>query len=318
MTQFKTRLTPELIAKYAATGAWPHRLLTDFLDDAVRTSPGKTAIIDSRGSITYAALARESSRCAHALLTLGLKPGDVVAMQLPNWKEFLIMHLAATRIGVVSSLITPMSRDRELVHMLNLSDARVLVIPDSFRAHDYRAMAARVRGEASSLQHVIVVGETARADEMRWDDFLDAARTNQPLDALRPHANDVTEIVFTSGATGEPKGVMHTSNTIVAPQLALAASLQLTREDVIHIASTIAHQTGFLNGVRLPIQLGATVVLQDVWSPEHMVAWITEHRITVSSGSATFLLDLLRAKNLADHDLSSFRIFRCEIGRAHV
>ena len=105
-----TRLTPELIAQYTASGAWPNRLITDFLDDAVKAHPHKTAIIDSRGAITYGELARESERCAHALLTLGLKPGDVVALQLPNWKEFLIVHLAATRIGVVSSLITPMSQ----------------------------------------------------------------------------------------------------------------------------------------------------------------------------------------------------------------
>ena len=306
-----TRLTPELIAQYTASGAWPNRLITDFLDDAVKAHPHKTAIIDSRGAITYGELARESERCAHALLTLGLKPGDVVALQLPNWKEFLIVHLAATRIGVVSSLITPMSRDRELVHMLNLSDARVLVIPDSYRNHDYRAMVARVRGEVPTLQQVIVVGETANSHEVGWPDFLAAADTRHDFAALKPHANDVTEIVFTSGATGEPKGVMHTSNTIVAPQLALAASLRLSRDDVIHIASTIAHQTGFLNGVRLPIQLGATVVLQDVWSAEKMVQWVAEHRITVSSGSATFLLDLLRAKNLEQCDLSSFRIFRC-------
>ena len=311
MTAFKTRLTAEHIANYTASGAWPNRLLTDFLDDAVKATPDKTAIIDSRGAITYKALAREAERCAHALLTLGLRSGDVVALQLPNWKEFLIMHVAATRIGVVSSLITPMSRDRELVHMLKLSDARVMVIPDTFRGHDYRAMVKRVRTEAPLLQHVIVVGDPANADEMQWDKFLNAARPHTDLNTLRPHANDVTEIVYTSGATGEPKGVMHTSNTIVAPQLALAASLQLRADDVIHIASTIAHQTGFLNGVRLPIQLGATVVLQDVWSAEQMVAWIAEHRITVSSGSATFLLDLLRAKNLATCDLSTFRIFRC-------
>jgi cyclohexanecarboxylate-CoA ligase len=311
MTRFQTRLTPELIARYTASGAWPNCLITDFLDDAVAAHPHKTAIIDSRGAITYGELARKSERCAHALLTLGLKPGDVIALQLPNWKEFLIAHLAATRIGVVSSLITPMSRDRELVHMLNLSDACVLVIPDTWRNHDYRAMVARVHGEVPALRHVIVVGAPANAHEMAWSNFMAAADTRHDLAPLKPHANDVTEIVFTSGATGEPKGVMHTSNTIVAPQLALAASLQLTAGDVIHIASTIAHQTGFLNGARLPIQLGATVVLQDVWSAEKMVEWIAEHRITVSSGSATFLLDLLRAKNIEHCDLSSFRIFRC-------
>ncbi len=309
MPSFNTRLTAEQILRYTASGAWPNRLLTDFLDDAVAATPDKLAIIDSRGAITYRDLADQVTRCAHGLLALDLRAGDVMALQLPNWKEFLILHLAATRIGVVSSLITPGSRDRELTHMLQLSDACLLVIPDQFRGHDYRAMAARLRGELPQLRHILVVGQTAAPSEIAWETFM--ATAHAPRDVPPPHANDVTEIVFTSGATGEPKGVMHTSNTIVAPQLALAASLQLKRDDVIHIASTIAHQTGFLNGVRLPIQLGSTVVLQDVWNAEQMVEWIARHRITVSSGSATFLLDLLRAKNLAHCDLSSFRIFRC-------
>jgi cyclohexanecarboxylate-CoA ligase len=309
MPRFNTRLTAEQIQRYTASGAWPNRLLTDFLDEAAAASPGKTAIIDSRSAITYGELAAQAAHCANGLYALGLRAGDVMALQLPNWKEFLILHLAATRIGVVSSLITPGSRDRELTHMLKLSDAKLLVIPDEFRGHDYCAMAARMRPELPDLQHVMVVGQTAAAGELGWDTFM--ATTHPAVHVPPPHANDVTEIVFTSGATGEPKGVMHTSNTIVAPQLALAASLQLTRDDVIHIASTIAHQTGFLNGVRLPIQLGATVVLQDVWNAEQMVEWIAQHRITVSSGSATFLLDLLRAKNLKECDLSSFRIFRC-------
>ncbi len=310
MPQFSTTLTSKLIQRYTTSGAWPNRLLTDFLDDAVAASPGKIAIIDSRGSITYGELKMQAARCAQALLALGLTPGDVIALQLPNWIEFLVAHLAATRIGVVSSLITPMSRDRELAHMLRLSDAKLLIIPDTFRGHDYRALIARVRGELPELQQVVVVGEPTAAN-VSWKAFMASGHGNTPTAHLRPDANDVTEIVFTSGATGEPKGVMHTSNTIVAPQLALAASLRLTRDDVIHIASTIAHQTGFLNGVRLPIQLGATVVLQDVWNPEQMVEWIAQHRITVSSGSATFLLDMLRAKNLDQCDLSSFRIFRC-------
>ena len=309
MARFSTNLTPEQVQRYTASGAWPNRLLTDFLDDAVAAAPDKTAIIDSRGAITYRELAAQVEHCAQGLLALGLRAGDVMALQLPNWKEFLILHLAATRIGMVSSLITPGSRDRELAHMLKVSDACLWVIPDEFRGHDYRAMAARVRSELPDLRHVLVVGQPASPCEVAWDTFV--ATQHPPLDTPRPDANDVTEIVFTSGATGEPKGVMHTSNTIVAPQLALAASLQLSSVDVIHIASTIAHQTGFLNGVRLPIQLGSTVVLQDVWNPEQLLEWIARHRITVSSGSATFLLDMLRAKNLARCDLSSFRIFRC-------
>src|SRR5205085_672175 len=154
-------------------------------------------------------------------------------------------------------------------------EACLWVVPDTFRGHDYCAMAARVRAELPDLRRVMVVGQPALATDLAWDTLMattwEQVMPSGDLEHLRPLANEVTEIVFTSGATGARKGVMHTSNTIVAPQLAMAASLRLTRDDVIHIASTIAHQTGFLNGVRLPVQLGATVVLQDVWNPEQLV-----------------------------------------------
>ncbi|MEI8035284.1 MAG: AMP-binding protein [Betaproteobacteria bacterium] len=315
MTRFTTLLSPELIAQHTSSGAWPNRLLNDFLADDLAKTPDKVALIDSRQKLTYRELDHRVTRCAFGLLDMGLKAEDVMALQLPNWIEFIILHLAATRIGVVSALITPVSRNRELVHMLNLSEAKLIVIPDQFRQHDYRKMLFNLKAELPHVKHILVVGETLHANEMKWESFADYTweknQSLEQLEHLRPDANAVTEIVFTSGATGEPKGVMHTSNTIVAPQLALAQSLHLCADDVLHIASTIGHQTGFLNGVRLPLQLGATVVLQDVWRAEQMVEWIDQYRITVSSGSATFLLDLLRANNLAENDLSSLRLFRC-------
>src|SRR5205807_3739999 len=79
----------------------------------------------------------------------------------------------------------------------------------------------------------------------------------------------------------------------------------------IHMASTFAHLTGFLYGARLPTQLGATAVYQDVWKAEQFVALVDKHRITYTSAATPFLYDLLNASNLADHDVSSLKRFCC-------
>ena len=316
MPSFNTTISADERARYRAAGAWGDKIITDLLFEAVAATPGKIAVIDSRGSTTYTELARQVERCAFGLIAQGITPGDAIAVQLPNWVAFMVLHLAATRVGAITTLITPISRDREVAHMLRISEAKLLVIPREFRGYDFPALAKRVAPQVKTL---VVGGAPNDSGMLDWDAFMNTAweagrstaERAAELDALRPGADEVTEIVFTSGATGEPKGVLHTNNTILAPQWQMAKSLRLTRDDVIHIASTVAHQTGFLGGIRLPIQVGATVVMQDVWQPEAFIELIEKHRINVSNGSATFLLDMLRAKNLQAHDVSSFRIFRC-------
>ncbi len=312
-SRFETLFPLQESKRYSDSGFWPDKLLTDYLDAVAESAPDKVAIVDSRRSITYGELRALVDRCAQGLLALGLRPGDVVSIQLPNWLEFTAAHLAATRIGAITCLIPPIQRDREVAHMLGLAEARLALVPAAFRDFDHAAMMQRLRAELPSLQHVMTVGGPARGD-LNWESFTSEPWESRSgaanLATLRPDPNDVMEIVFTSGTSGKPKGVLHTSNTLLAPQAAMGRSLELTPDSVVHIASTMAHQTGFLGGVVLPVQWGVTIVCQDVWNPQRFVELIELHAIEVSNGNATFLLDMLRAPNLAQHDLSSFRIFR--------
>ena len=107
-----------------------------------------------------------------------------------------------------------------------------------------------------------------------WEERRDPAE----LAALRPDPNDVTLLIFTSGTTGEPKGVMHTHNTVVAANNPLPERLGISTESVIHMASTLAHLTGFLYGARLPVQNGATGILQDMWDPKEFVGLVERAR----------------------------------------
>jgi cyclohexanecarboxylate-CoA ligase len=305
-----TMLTPDQIDLYTSKGFWPNRLITDYLDEIAAATPDKVAAIDARGQITYGELKRLSDRAALGLLELGVAPGDVVSYQLPNWTEFLVLHYAVTRIGAVNNPLIPIYRDREVGFMVGLAKSKLIVVPQEFRRYDYPAMVERLRGDWPALQNVLVV------DGPSWQEFIDTPweerRDPAELAALRPDPNDVTLLIFTSGTTGDPKGVMHTHNTLIAANAPLPDRLGVGGDSVIHMASTFAHLTGFLYGVRLPAQVGgATAVYQDVWNPQRFIELVEQYKITYTSAATPFLHDTLSAPELAEHDLSSLQRFCC-------
>ncbi len=309
----ETILTREKIDVYTGKGWWTDRIITDDLDAAAAAHPDRAAAITPRGTVTYGELKRRSDRVALGLLELGVRPGDVVSYQLPNWIEFLVLHYAASRIGAVNNPLIPIYRDREVGFMVGLAESKVLVVPKEFRGYDYPAMVERLRPQWPALEHVLVVdgdGPDSWQEfaDTRWEERRDPA---EPA-VLRPDPNDVTLLIFTSGTTGEPKGVMHTHNTLMAANAPLPDRLGVGPDDVIHMASTFAHLTGFLYGVRLPVQIGgATAVYQDVWDPERFAALVEQHRISYTSGATPFLHDTLGIPGAASRDLSSLRLFCC-------
>ena len=245
---FETILTPELIEEYTSAGYWQNRVITDFLDEWAARTPGKLAFVDAHREITYAELKEQVDRCALGLLELGVRPGEVVSFQLPNRIEWIIVHYAVTRIGAVSNPLIPIYREREVGFMVSLAESRVLIIPRTFRGFDYVAMYDGLRDRLPSIEHTLVVGESFdRLMATPWEERRDPAE----LAALRPDPNDVTLLIFTSGTTAEPKGVMHTHNTLIAATAPLPDRLGITSDTVFHMASTLAHLTGFLYGARL-------------------------------------------------------------------
>jgi cyclohexanecarboxylate-CoA ligase len=312
---FETILTPELVEEYTGGGYWLGRRITDYLDEAAARTPDKTAFVDSRRQITYGELASEVDRCALGLLELGVRSGDVVSFQLPNWIEWVVVHYAATRIGAVSNPLIPIYRRREVGFMVGLARSKVIVVPAEFRGFDHVAMVDELRAEWPALEHVLVVDGRPGQGTQSWQDFMatpwEEHRDPASLPDLRPDPNDVTLLIFTSGTTGEPKGVMHTHNTVVAANDPLPERLGITADSVIHMASTLAHLTGFLYGARLSVQNGATAVFQDVWDPARFVELVEEHGITYTSAATPFLHDFLDASNLPDHDTSSLKRFCC-------
>jgi cyclohexanecarboxylate-CoA ligase len=313
---FETTLTADRIERLTSSGQWAGRVLTDHLDEVVAATPDKVAAIDSRGQVTYAELKRLADRAALGFLELGIRPGDAISYQLPNWIEFLVVHFAATRIGAINNPLIPIYRDREVGFMVGLAKSKLIVVPQEFRGYDYPAMVARLRGDWPALEHLLVVDGPTTGTQTSWAEFIETPweerRHPAELPGLRPDPNDVTLLIFTSGTTGEPKGVMHTHNTLVAANALLPDRLGVSKDDVIHMASTFAHLTGFLYGVRLPTQVGgATAVYQDVWDPARFVELVERHGVSYTSAATPFLHDTLSAPGLAERETSSLRLFCC-------
>lgn len=310
---FETTLTPAQIEKFTRAGYWRNRTTSDFLDEAAASTPDKPAFIDSRTQVRFAELKQQVDRCALGLLELGIEPGDVISFQLPNWIEWVVVHYAATRIGAISNPLIPIYSEREVGVMVGLAKSRLIVVPQQFRGFDYPGMVEGLRGDCPALEHVLVVD--GPSGPTSWEEFMatpwEERRDPAELDDVRPDPNAVTLLIFTSGTTGEPKGVMHTHNTVVAANDALPERLGITADSVFHMASTLAHLTGFLYGARLSVQNGATCVLQDVWDADTFVELVERHGITYTSAATPFLHDLVNAPGLDQRDLASLVRFCC-------
>jgi cyclohexanecarboxylate-CoA ligase len=304
-----TSPTDERVRASKAAGFWRDECLETWLDRWATRRPDKVALVDSQGRLTYAALARLADRVAHGLAAHGVERGSVVSCQLPNWNEFVLMFLAASRLGAVVHPIPPTYRQRELRFMLDLLRSEVCVIPSSFRGFDYAGMLAGLRAELPRLRHVFVARGGAPAGTTPFAVLTDTAwegrEGRRSLSGSDP--NTVHEVVFTSGTTGEPKGVMHTPNTTLSTIYALIDRLQFSERDVLLMASTLGHQTGYLYGYCLTLLLGATAVWMDVWNAQAAARLIEAERVTFTMGATPFLRDLTYVDSR--HDLSSLRLF---------
>jgi len=311
-------LTQERIRAMHDAGLWGERLLTDYLDDAVARHPDKVAMLDRNSTtgrstvLSYRMLERLVRRLARGLAALGVERGDVVACQLPNWWQLPALHLACLRIGAIINPLMPIFRERELEYMLGFAESRLAVVPARFRGFDHAGMLAGLRAKLPKLAHVLVIGgegetsfETALL-EKRWEDEADAAAL---FAARRPGADEVVELQYTSGTTGAPKGVLHTSNTLLSNVLDYIEHVGLGADDVVLMASPMAHQTGFLYGLMTPVVLGAKAVYQDIWQPEEAARLINDEGVSFTMGATPFLADLAATEAWARYDVSTLKRF---------
>jgi cyclohexanecarboxylate-CoA ligase len=313
----RREVPPALVESYYQRGWWTRRtLLDDFLDNAASVRD-RTAVVSysadgGRACHTYGEIDLLSARFGLALIDLGVQPGDFVSIQLPNSWEFVVAVLGALRVGATVNPLLPILRDRELRFILGRTASRVIIVPKTFRGDDHEALAHRVGDDLASPPTVIVVGDPSDDRSLAFAALLSVARPNDgAIPSIGVSSDDVVEVQFTSGTTGEPKGVIHSYNTIRSGTSVIDEVYGLGPSDVCWMASTLAHQTGFAYGMLKPLAAGMTVVYQNVWDP-HLALQIVERESVAWTLAATaFAVDLVAAQRERPRDLSSFRYFIC-------
>jgi len=296
-----------------ARGIWPDRVITDYFDRWVAERPDATAIIafrDEDGStarLTWRELARAVGAIARGLRRCGIGKGDVVSFQLPNWWQFIAVHLACVRIGAVSNPLMPIFRHRELSFMVAHAESKVFISPVRFRGFDHGALALTLKAEVPVLRHVFLVGGSG------GHSFEDSLLSGMERGAIETGAglgpNDIVQLLYTSGTTGEPKGAMHTSNTLIGTTLTFVERMQLGQDDVIFMPSPLAHQIGFEYGLLVSVLLGAPLLMMDVWNAARAVELMEQHRATYTFAATPFLADLSSFPGIETRALDAFRLF---------
>lgn len=285
-----------------AGGFWIDKNFDEFLQQTIAATPGKLALLADRADrpearrFTYAELGDLVSRAAAALKQIGIGPRDVVSVQLPNWWEFAVIALAAFRVGAVVNPLMPIFREHELGYMLGFAETKLLIVPKQFRGFDHEAMAQTLQPKLPKLQHIVVVDGDGKNSFDRA--LLSGSERLEPpsageIGAMPP--DQMAVLMFTSGTTGSPKGVMHCLNTLLACNIALAGRFGLDANDTMLVCSPLGHMTGFAAGMLLGFKIGASVIFQDVWEPKRGIGIMANEGVTYSAGAATFLADMCEA-----------------------
>jgi non-ribosomal peptide synthetase component E (peptide arylation enzyme) len=302
------RFAPDEAAHYRAMGHWGDAVLADFLDRAVEARVDSVFVTDSKDTATYSEVHEQSLALASGLAGLGVKQGDRVVVQLPNWIEAVIAYFAVARLGAVFVPRMMIYREHEILDTVSRTEAKAFIVTNEFRGFDHLGMARSVQSRCSSLEHLVVVGDPGPG-EFSFSDLCELG----PYDGPHPAADDPHIILFTSGTTAQPKAAVHTFNTYIAGGKALSDGWVLTQSDVCLMPSPVMHNTGLLAGVVGPLYVQGATVLQDVWDASEAIRLVERHRVTYTCGAPPFVTMMVDARrsSASTEDISSFRLFAC-------
>lgn len=303
----------ELAETYRRAGYWTGETFPAFLRDRAARFSEATAVVDGDTRWTYAELDRRADSLAAGLARLGVAEGDRVVVHLPNTAALLEMVFALFRRGALPVYSLPAHRRSELVHLASTAEAVALVTTDTHAGFDCRPMAAEVREEVPSLEHVVVAGDpgtpargTVALEELRAEP--------DPLALADPDPGEVAFFQLSGGTTGLPKLIPRTHDDYLYSVRASADICALGTDTVYLGALPITHNfpmssPGFL-GV---LHAGGTVVLSPDPSPATALALIEKERVTLTSvvpPVAMLWMDAVERGSQAERDLSSLRVLQ--------
>jgi acyl-CoA synthetase (AMP-forming)/AMP-acid ligase II len=292
-------------ATYLRDGLWHDDTVWQAFAATAARQPDRPALVDGDIRLAFRDVAERAEQVAGSLAALGVAAGDALAVQLPNWWETIVAMLATARLGAIIVPILPIHRAREVGFILRQTGARAIFIPGHHRDCDHRDLLDGLRADLPALQVVIVVRDAARGGMHAFD-------TLPPGVAPRAGAAaDVALAMYTSGTTADPKGVLHSHQTLLAEARSLAPVHGIGPDDTVLMPSPLTHISGMVHALLVPAALGSGAVLMARWDAGDALRLIAGERVTYMVGAPTFLRDLAYHPDLPASDVTSFRLFSC-------
>ena len=301
------------------------------LAEAVERHAERTAVIDGDVRLTYADLGAEVDRMERALIAAGVERGDRVCIWSPNTRHWIIAALALHSAGAVLVTLNTRFTGQEAFDILERTATRVLFLPDRFLGNDYletlrgapsvvAAGAGADDGPVAGLPALELVvrvpieggEEPAEAGVSTWDELR--ARADEVDDATavarreEVGTEDISDILFTSGTTGRPKGAMSAQRQTLAVAEAWADCAEVSTDDVYMIIAPFFHTFGYKAGWVVCLLRGATILPQLTFDVDAVVDTVERERVTILPGPPTIFQTLLAYPGREDRDLSSLRL----------
>ena len=302
------RLDDALIEMNTRSGAWRNRTISELAYDLVKREPKRITHVFEKRGYRIEELVRDAESLAAALADRGLRAGDVISFQLPNWMEAVVIDLAASILGLVVVPIIPIYRDAEVAFMLADCGAKVVFAPGEYRGFDFSAMMQRLHPQLPQLQLIASIGDDA-SDRTGYEAMIAERRVLQQQPRI--DANAIKLMLYTSGTTGKPKGVMHSHNTLAFCVQSAMQHWGQGANDSMLMASPVTHVTGFGLGLELPMLCATRVVFMERWNAVEGIRLITDEGITVSMGATPFLHELLTEAERQQNHLPTLRMYGC-------
>lgn len=298
----------DLVRRYRVEGLTTDEPMGVLLERAARRMAEHEAIVDLSGaaprSLSYAAAADEVRRLASHFRSCGIGRGDLVLVQAPNSAEVVLACWAAWQVGAVVNPVVDIYREHELRHIVGQAQPDAVVTVSEHRGFRHAEAFDSILDELDlKVRARILIDDEVAGAESGWTPWEVAARNAGEMgEPELVHPDDPTLLLFTSGTTALPKGAVHSSRTLMAETYQMANGWSFGWMDRMHIPLPVAHITGVLFALTVPLSRAGTTVLSRMVSMERAVSEIVDHRITTTAGAPHMIPMLAEAYAAAKVD----------------
>lgn len=299
---------PTHLARYIKSKVWRGRTVAQSAVELASRSPELNIFPGSVPEYDLGRLVADAEALAASLQELGVRSGDVVSFQLPNWQEAAIINIACAFVGAVVTPIVPIYRDAEVGQMLLDSGSRLHFTAETFRSFDYAAMLERLRPTLPQLMSVVFVRGTTSAFNLQ--DMISAGR-GRKLKAHDVRSSAVKLLLYTSGTTGRPKGVLHSHDTLTRFIENCTRHWQVKVGELLLMPSPVTHITGYGFGLEMPFISGTRTLLMESWNAAEAARLIDAFGVVGTVSATPFLQELADVAMRTGTSLPSLRFFGC-------